>query len=92
MNLMHISLDLSVQKVFKNTRKGVACTGACLRLRVSQARIRRCQSRNNFLPDVPQVVAVKFSLLLPQLLPRFLNITIYIYKNECHVMLMRVQR
>jgi hypothetical protein len=30
MNLMHISLDLSVRKVFKNTRKGVACTGACL--------------------------------------------------------------
>jgi hypothetical protein len=37
-------------------------------------------------------VVVKSSLLLPQLLPRFLNITIYIYKNECHVMLMRVQR
>jgi hypothetical protein len=30
MNLMHISLDLSVRKVFKNTRKRVACTGACL--------------------------------------------------------------
>jgi hypothetical protein len=25
----------------------------------------------------------KSFLLLPQLLPRFLNITIYIYKNEC---------
>jgi hypothetical protein len=45
---------------------------------VSQARIHRCQSKNNFLPDVPQVVAVKSSLLLLQLLPRFLNITIYI--------------
>jgi hypothetical protein len=53
--------------------------------------VRRCQSKNNFLPDVPQVVAAKFSLLLLQLLPRFLNITIYIYKNECHVMLMKVQ-
>jgi hypothetical protein len=65
---------------------------ACLRLWVSQARIRRCQSKNNFLPDGPQVVVVKSSLPLLQLLPRFLDITIYIYKNECHVMLMRVQR
>jgi hypothetical protein len=39
----------------------------------------RCQSKNNFLPDVPHVVVVKSCLLLPQLLPRFLNITIYIY-------------
>jgi hypothetical protein len=47
---------------------------------VNQARIRRCQSKNNFLPDIPQVVTVKSSLLLLQLLPRFLNITIYIYE------------
>jgi hypothetical protein len=44
------------------------------------------------LPDVLQVVVAKSSLLLLQLLPRFLNITIYIYINECHVMLMSVQR
>jgi hypothetical protein len=48
---------------------------------VSQAWICRCQNKNNFLPDVSQVVVVKSSLLLPQLLLRFLNITIYIYKN-----------
>jgi hypothetical protein len=54
--------------------------------------IHRCQSKNNFLPDVPQVVVVKSSLLLLQPLLRFLDITIYIYKNECYVMLMRVQR
>jgi hypothetical protein len=40
--------------------------------------IRRCQNKNNFLPDVPQVVVAKSSLLLLQLLPHFLNITIYI--------------
>jgi hypothetical protein len=45
---------------------------------VSQAQILRCQNKNNFLPDVPQVVVAKSSLLLLQLLPRFLNITIYI--------------
>jgi hypothetical protein len=27
MNLMHISLDLSVRKVFKNTRKGLHAPG-----------------------------------------------------------------
>ena len=43
--------------------------------------IRRCQNKNNFLPDVPQVVVAKSSLLLLQLLPRFLNITIYIRMN-----------
>jgi hypothetical protein len=53
------------------------------------ARIHRCQNKNNFLPDVSQVVVAKSFLLLHQLLPRFLNITIYIYKNECHVMLMK---
>ena len=58
MNLMHISLDLSVQKVFKNTRKGVACTGACLRSQVNQAQIRRYQSRNNSRPEIPKVVVL----------------------------------
>jgi hypothetical protein len=80
----------SEKKIFKS-QGGGKCTGACLRLQVIQARIRRCQSKNNFLPDVPQVVVAKSSLLLPQLLPCFLNIP-YIYKNECHLMLMRVQR
>ena len=40
-------------------------------------------SKSNSLPEVPQVVVVKSSQILLQLLPRFLNITIYIYKNEC---------
>ena len=57
MNLMHISLDLSVRKVFKNTRKGVACTGACLRSQVNQAQTRRYQSRNYSRPEIPKVVA-----------------------------------
>ena len=90
MNLMHISLDLSVQKVFKNTRKGVACTGACLRSQVSQARIRRYQSRNNFRPEIPKVVVSSLQLLLFLLL--VLIITIRMYKNGCHGMLMRMQR
>jgi hypothetical protein len=92
MNLMHISLDLSVQKVFKNTRKGVACTGACLRLLVNQAQIHRCQSRNDFQPETPKVVVVvsPLQLLLPLLL--VLIITIHMYKNGCHGMLMRMQR
>jgi hypothetical protein len=66
-----------VKKIFK-TQGGGKCIGACLGLQVNQARIRRCQSKNNFLPDVPQVVVAKSSLLLLQILPRFLNITIYI--------------
>jgi hypothetical protein len=57
--------------------------GACLGLQVIQARIHRCQNKSNFVPDVPQVVLAKSSLLLLQLLPRFLDIIIYIYKNEC---------
>jgi hypothetical protein len=43
------------------------------------------------MPDVPQVVVVKSSLLVLQLLPRFLNITIYIRMNA-HEILMSVQR
>jgi hypothetical protein len=46
---------------------------------VSQAQFHRCQNSNNCLPDVPQVVWVESSLLLPLL--RFLNITID--NNEC---------
>jgi hypothetical protein len=45
---------------------------------VSQARIRKYQSKNNSLLDVPQVVVVKSSLLLLQPLLRFLDIPIYI--------------
>ena len=80
-NQMHISLDLKCVKNILKHKKGVACTGACLGLQVNQARIRRCQSKNNFLSNVPQVVVAKSSLLLLQLLPRFLNITIH--NNEC---------
>ena len=91
MNLMHISLDLSVRKVFKNTRKGVACTGACLRSQVNQAQIHRYQSRNDSWPETPKVVVVS-----PLQLLRFplhvLIITIHRYKNGCHGMLMRMQR
>jgi hypothetical protein len=91
---MHISLDLSVQKVFKNTRKGAACTGACLRSQVNQAQIHRCQSRNDSRPETPKVVVVvvvsPLQLLLPLLL--VLIITIHKYKNGCHGMLMRMQR
>jgi hypothetical protein len=73
--------------------QGVACTGDCVGLQVNQARIRRCQSKNNFLPDVPQVEVAKSSLLLLQLLSRYLNITIYIYiRMNAHEMLMSVQR
>jgi hypothetical protein len=74
MNLMHISLDLSVRKVFKNTRKGVACTGACLRSQVNQARTRRCRSRAKSLPEIPKVVVSSLESLHSLL--RFLNITI----------------
>jgi hypothetical protein len=48
---------------------------------VNQARIRRYQNKSSCLPDVPQVVVAKSSLLLLQLLPHFLNITIH--NNEC---------
>jgi hypothetical protein len=88
---MHISLDLSVQKVFKNTRKGVACTGACLRSQVSQAQIRRYQSRNYSRPEIPKVVVVS-PLQLLRFLLHVLIITIHMYKNGCHGMLMRMQR
>jgi hypothetical protein len=91
MNLMHISLDLSVQKVFKNTRKGVACTGSCLRSQVNQAQIHRCQSRNDSRPETPKVVVVSLLQLLLSLL-LVLIITIHMYKNGCHGMLMRMQR
>jgi hypothetical protein len=91
-NLMHISLDLSVQKVFKNTRKGVACTGACLRSQVSQAQFHRYQSRNNSRPEIPKVVVVVSPLQLLRFLLHVLIITIHMYKNGCHGMLMRMQR
>jgi hypothetical protein len=80
-NSYHLMHQAS-ENIFKS-QGGGKCTGACLRLQVSQARIRRCQSKSNSLPDVPQVVVE--SSLLPQPLLRFLDITI------CHVMLMRVQ-
>jgi hypothetical protein len=47
---------------------------------VIQAQFHRCQNKNSCPPDVPEVV-VKSSLLLPQLLLRFLKITIH--NNEC---------
>jgi hypothetical protein len=80
-NLMHISLDLKCAKIISKHKERVACTGDFLGLQVNQARIRRCQNRNNCLPDVPQVVVAKSSLLLLQLLLHFLNITIH--NNEC---------
>jgi hypothetical protein len=50
---------------------------------VNQARSRRYQNRNSYLPDVSQVVVVVMkSLSLRLLLPlRFLNIAKY--SNEC---------
>ena len=79
------------EKYFKNTRKGVACTGACLRSQVNQAQIHRCQSRNDSRPETLKVVVVSpLQLLLPLLL--VLIITIHMYKNGCHGMLMRMQR
>jgi hypothetical protein len=89
---MHISLDLSVRKVFKNTRKGVACTGACLRSWVSQAQIHRYQSRNDSRPETPKVVVVVSPLQLLLSLLLVLIITIHMYKNGCHGMLMRMKR
>jgi hypothetical protein len=77
-NLRHISLDLKCAKIILKHKEGVACTGACLGLQVNQAQSRRCQNKNSCLPDVPQVVVVKSSLLL-QLLPRYLYITTYVY-------------
>jgi hypothetical protein len=47
---------------------------------VIQAQFHRCQNKNSCRPDVPEVV-VKSSLLLLQLLLRFLKITIH--NNEC---------
>jgi hypothetical protein len=79
------------EKYFKNTRKGVACTGACLRLQVSQAQIHRCQSRDDSRPETPKMVVVS-PLRLLRLLPHVLIITIDMYKNGCHGMLMRMQR
>jgi flavoprotein len=69
------------EKDFKRNQGGGKCTGACLVLLVNQARFHRCQNRNSCLPDVPQVVVVKSSLLRFLLLLRFLNITIH--NNEC---------
>jgi hypothetical protein len=54
---------------------------ACLVLLVNQARSRRYQNKNSCLPDVPQVVVVKSSLLQLLLLLCFLNTTIH--NNEC---------
>jgi hypothetical protein len=48
---------------------------------VIQAQFHRCQNKNSCLPDVPEVVVVKSSLLLLQLLLRFLKIIIH--NNEC---------
>jgi hypothetical protein len=50
-------------------------------LLVNQAMFRRYQNKNSCLPDVPQVVVVKSSLLRLLLVLRFLNITIH--NNEC---------
>jgi hypothetical protein len=69
------------EKDFKRNQGGGKCIGACLVLLVNQARTRRCQNRNSFLPGVPQVVVVKSSFLLLQLLLRLLYIAKY--NNEC---------
>ena len=78
------------EKDFKNIKGGGKCTGACLRLQVIQARIHKCRSRNYSRPECPKVVALALQLLLPLLL--VLIITIRMYKNGCHGMLMRMQR
>jgi hypothetical protein len=57
---------------------------------VSQAQIHKYRSRNSSQPVFPKVVVLALQWL--PLLPRVLIITIYLYKNECHVNLMRVQR
>jgi hypothetical protein len=77
------------EKDFKNIKGGGKCTGACLCLWVSQAQIHKYRSRNNSQPECPKVVVLALQWL--PLLPRVLIITIHMYKNECHVMLMRVQ-
>ena len=76
-NSYHLMHQAS-EKDFKSIKEGGKCTGACLGWQVIRAQTRRCQNKNSCLPDVLQVVVVKSSLLLLQLLPRFLNITIYI--------------
>jgi hypothetical protein len=70
------------EKDFKRIKDGCKCTGACLVLLVNQARTHRCQNRNSYLPDVPQVVVVVVSFLLQ--LQRLLRL-LYIakYNNEC---------
>jgi hypothetical protein len=81
LNSYHLMHQAS-EKDFKRNQGGGKCTEACLVLLVSQARTRRCQNRNNCLPDVPQVVVVVVSFLLQlQLLLRLLYIAKY--NNEC---------
>jgi hypothetical protein len=77
------------EKDFK-TQGGGKCTGACLCLWVSQAQIHKYRSTNSSQPVFPKVVVLVLQWL--PLLLRVLNITIHMYKYECHVMLMRVQR
>ena len=50
-------------------------------LLVNQVRFRRYRNKNSCLPDVPQVVGVKSSLLRLLLLLRFLDIATH--NNEC---------
>jgi hypothetical protein len=57
---------------------------------VSQAQIHKYRSRNNSQPEFPRMVVLALQWL--PLLPRVLIITTYVYKNEYHEMLMRVQR
>ena len=78
------------EKDFKNIKEGGKCTGACLCLWVSQARIHKYRSRNSSQPVFPKVVVLALQWL--PLLLRVLIITTYMYKNGCHGMLMRMQR
>jgi hypothetical protein len=80
-------MQQSSEKDFKNIKEGGKCTGACLCLWVSLAQIHKYQGRNSSQPEFPKVV-----VLALQWLPRVLIIITYMHKNECHVMLMRVQR
>jgi hypothetical protein len=44
------------EKDFKNIKEGGKCTGACLRSKLSLARIHKYQSRSSFLPENLRVV------------------------------------
>jgi hypothetical protein len=85
----HFTRLKGCEKYLKHKERG-CMHRACLRSQVSQARIRRYQSRNNFRPEIPKVVVSSLQLL--RFLLHVLIITIHMYKNGCHGMLIRMQR